>query len=92
MTNESKTEETKSAETTTETKTNNNKAIFGPLGKYAVVAVIIVGIIVTTAVMLDKQMAVEEEIAAIEAQRDAGLAALDDAEVTLQAIRLVVTR
>lgn len=58
---------------TTETKpTNNatdNKAIFGPLGKYAVIAVIMVSIIVTTAIMLDKQLnSAEEQIAAIESE------------------------
>ena len=57
---------------TTETKTetpatSDNKAVFGPLGKYAAVAVIMVGIIVTTALMLDRQLqSVDEQIAAIE--------------------------
>ena len=54
MTNESKTENTKveasteevkSAEATTGTKANDNKATFGPLGKYAVIAVIMFSII-----------------------------------------------
>ena len=58
---------------TTETPSNNtsptdNKAIFGPLGKYAVIAVIMVSIIVTTAIMLDKQLnTVDAQIAQIEA-------------------------
>ncbi len=60
---------------TTETKTDNtstpaasdNTAVFAPLGKYAVIAVIMVSIIVTTAIMLDKQLnTVEEKLAAIE--------------------------
>ena len=58
---------------TTETensKLNNqtdNQATFAPLGKYAFIAVIMVGIIVTTAVMLDKQLnKTETEIASIE--------------------------
>ena len=60
---------------TTETKTENkstpetsdNKTVFGPLGKYAMVAVIMVTIIVTTAIMLDRQLkTVDEQIAAIE--------------------------
>lgn len=62
---------------TTKTKTGNtstptvsdNKAIFAPLGKYAVIGVIMVSIIVTTAIMLDKQLStVEEKIAAIESK------------------------
>jgi hypothetical protein len=58
---------------TTETPSKNtsstdNKAIFGPLGKYAVIAVIMVSIIVTTAIMLDKQLnTVDAQIAEIEA-------------------------
>ncbi len=47
----------------------NNKTVFAPLGKYAVVGVIMVSIIVTTAIMLDKQLStVENEIAAIESE------------------------
>ena len=60
--------------TETETKTeqdkaskSDNKAVFGPLGKYAAIAVIMVSIIVTTAIMLDRQLnTVEQEIATIE--------------------------
>lgn len=49
------------------TSKTNNKSVFGPLGKYAIIAVIMVSIIVTTAIMLDKQLStVEQEIAAIE--------------------------
>ena len=54
---------------TTETKNNqtDNQTTFAPLGKYAFIAVIMVGIIVTTAVMLDKQLnKTETEIASIE--------------------------
>lgn len=51
----------------TTTTINDNKAVFGPLGTYAVVAVIMVSIIVTTAIMLDKELnTVEAKIAAIE--------------------------
>ena len=57
----------------TETKTEakkeqtSNHAVFAPLGKYAAIAVILVGIIVTTAIMLDKQLNITEaEIASIE--------------------------
>lgn len=52
----------------TETSTaNDNKAVFAPLGKYAIIAVIMVSIIVTTAIMLDKQLNhANQEIAAIE--------------------------
>jgi hypothetical protein len=46
---------------------NSNKAVFGPLGKYAVIAVIMVSIIVTTAIVLNKELnSVEQEIAVIE--------------------------
>jgi DNA-binding protein YbaB len=45
---------------------SDNKAVFGPLGKSAVIAVIMVSIIVTTAIMLDRQLnSVDEQIAAI---------------------------
>ena len=67
MTNEAKTD-TKTTETTTPAaSTTDNKAIFGPLGKYAAIAVIMVSIIVTTAIMLNKQLgSVNEQIAVIE--------------------------
>ncbi len=62
------TTETKTEKTETETPAaSDNKAVFGPLGKYAAVAVIMVSIIVTTAIMLDRQLqSVDEQIAAIE--------------------------
>ena len=65
-----KTESTTITEpTTTATDTNDNKTVFGPLGKYAVVAVIMVSIIVTTAIMLNKQLGtVEEQLAAMESE------------------------
>lgn len=48
-------------------KTNESQAVFAPLGKYAVVAIIMVSIIVTTAIMLDKQLnTAEQQVAAIE--------------------------
>jgi len=57
-------------ETTTDsTPKTDNKSTFAPLGKYAAIAVIMVSIIVTTAIMLDKQLnSVERELAAIESE------------------------
>ena len=53
--------------TTTDNKVSDNKAVFGPLGKYAVVAVIMVSIIVTTAIVLDKELGTaEEKLASVE--------------------------
>jgi len=47
----------------------SNKSVFGPLGKYAIVAVFIVSIIVTTAIMLEKQLGTtDERLAAIQAE------------------------
>ena len=72
MTTETKTETEEKTETETKTEQNktsksDNKAVFGPLGKYAAIAVIMVSIIVTTAIMLDRQLnTVEQEIATIE--------------------------
>jgi len=67
MTTKKKSDQTKA--TTKAPAVNDNKAVFGPLGKYAVVAVIMVSIIVTTAIMLDKQLnTVDEKIAAIETE------------------------
>jgi len=62
---------TKTKSETTETpvaeQTSKNKTIFGPLGKYAAVAVIMVSVIVTTAIMLGKQLStVDQELASIE--------------------------
>ena len=58
---------------TTKTKSNETKSqtseqsTFAPLGKYAAIAVVMVGIIVTTAIMLDKQLdKAETDIASIE--------------------------
>ncbi|PCJ86455.1 MAG: hypothetical protein COA54_08465 [Thiotrichaceae bacterium] len=51
------------------TATTDNKVIFAPLGKYAVIAVIMVSIIVTTAIMLDKQFnTIDQQVAKIEAE------------------------
>ncbi|MCG6938816.1 MAG: hypothetical protein LJE83_11690 [Gammaproteobacteria bacterium] len=58
-----------STETMSENKTTtiDNRALFGPLGKYAITGVIMGSIIVTTAIMLDRQSSTaEEHIAAIE--------------------------
>lgn len=48
------------------TKAADNKTLFGPLGKYAIIGVIMGSVIVTTAIMMDKQPNAEEHIAAIE--------------------------
>lgn len=59
MTNKTKSNETKSQ--------SSEQSTFAPLGKYAVIAVLMVGVIVTTAIMLDKQLnRAETEIASIE--------------------------
>ena len=57
-------------ETTAEsTPKTDNKSTFAPLGKYAGIAVIMVSIIVTTAIMLDKQLnTVERDLAVIESE------------------------
>ena len=56
-----------STSATTEIKTNDHKKTFGPLGKYAIIAVIMVSIIITTAIMLNKQLgSVDEQLAVIE--------------------------
>jgi hypothetical protein len=61
------TEKTESISATQENESNDNKKVFGPLGKYAVIGVIMVSIIVTTAIMLNKQLGtVEEQLAAME--------------------------
>ena len=58
-----------STSATTESKTSDNKKTFGPLGKYAVVAIIMVSIIVTTAIMLNKQLgSVNEQLAVMETE------------------------
>ncbi len=51
------------------TTTTDNKAIFAPLGKYAVIAVIMVSIIVTTAIMLEKQFnTIDQQVAELETE------------------------
>ena len=68
MTTETKTETETETETDNVTETNN-QSTFKPLGKYAAIAVIMVSIIVTTAIMLDKQLnSVDRELAAIESE------------------------
>jgi hypothetical protein len=57
----------KKSENTATPAAQDNKAVFGPLGKYAIIAVIMVSVIVTTAIMLDRQLGtVDQQIAAIE--------------------------
>lgn len=64
MTTETKSETT---EAPVAEQTSKNKTVFGPLGKYAAVAVIMVSVIVTTAIMLGKQLgSVDQELASIE--------------------------
>ncbi len=47
--------------------TIDNKALFGPLGKYAIVGIIMVSIIITTVILLDKQLGTaSENVASIE--------------------------
>jgi len=54
---------------TKNTSTTDNIAIFGPLGKYAIIAVIMVSIIVTSAIMLEKQLnTIDQQVAEIEAE------------------------
>lgn len=50
------TDEIKNNTLAAETKSAENLATFGPLGKYAVVAVLMVSIIVVTAIVLNKQL------------------------------------
>lgn len=57
----------KQSDKTTAIPVNDNKTVFGPLGTYAVVAVIMVSIIVTTAIMLNKELnIVEGQVAAVD--------------------------
>lgn len=81
-----------STSATTEHKTSDNKKTFGPLGKYAVIAVIMVSIIVTTAIMLNKQLgSVEEELAVMKSEA-AEIYAADPAEtVTTDASEVAVS-
>ncbi len=63
MSTETKSENTS---TTIDNKTNN-KALFGPLGKYAIAGVIMVSIMITTVILLNKQLGTAtEHIANIE--------------------------
>jgi hypothetical protein len=60
-------ENTENSNPEIEDQAAKNKAVFGPLGKYAVIAVIMVSIIVTTAIMMNKDLgSVEGKIASIE--------------------------
>lgn len=55
--------------TVTKMKTPDNKSIFGPLGRYAVIGVIMVSVIVTTAIMLDEQVnTIDTQLAEIQEQ------------------------
>jgi hypothetical protein len=67
MTSKTNPENTQEKTENTTKKTTDNKALFGPLGKYAIIAVIMVSVIVTTAIMLDKQLnTAERDLAVIE--------------------------
>lgn len=82
------TEKTDNTSTTAENKTNDNNNKFGPLGKYAVVATIMVSIIMTTAIMLNKQLDnADEQLAAIETQNTAEAIATEAAPVEVQAVK-----
>lgn len=71
--------ENETTATTSENKTAENKRVFAPLGKYAVIAVLMVSIIITTAIMLDRQLStVDTNIAAIESE----IAEIQDANQT----------
>ena len=82
-------------EETSTPETNDNKAVFGPLGKYAAIAVIMVGIIVTTAIMLDRQLnTVDEQLAVLESEAAAAYAIESEAtteEVTTAEIEPTAT-
>jgi len=56
-------------ENKTETPVSENKRVFAPLGKYAMFGVIMVSIIVTTAIMLEKELnETNDKIASIETE------------------------
>ncbi len=85
------TAKTKSNETKSQT---GEQSTFAPLGKYAAIAVVMVGIIVTTAIMLDKQLdKAETDIASIESSIKSEMAELNkvqaNATVTTQTERQV---
>ena len=66
MTDTNKTTETNAAENT---QPSDARVILGPLAKYAAVGLVLVGIIITTAIMLDKQLNdIDREMAALEAE------------------------
>ena len=72
--------------------TSDNKAVFAPLGKYAAVAVIMVGIIVTTAIMLDRQLnTVEEQLAVLETEAAAAYAVVNEVSTDETVTAEVVT-
>lgn len=77
----------KKTDTTSVPASSDNKVIFAPLGKYAIVAVIMVSIIVTTAIMLDKQLnTVEEKIAGIESETVINVASAKDEQQSAEAV------
>lgn len=85
MTTEKKSENTPAA--------TDNKAIFGPLGNYAIAGVIMVSIIVTTAIMLDKQLGrVDEQLAVIESEVAEMPAAATTSETTAATETEVATK
>ncbi len=66
MTDTNKTTETNAAQ---DKQPSDARVILGPLAKYAAVGLVLVGIIVTTAIMLDKQLNdIDREMAALEAE------------------------
>lgn len=66
MTDTNKTTETNTA---VEKQPSDARIILGPLAKYAAVGLVLVGIIITTAIMLDKQLNnIDREMAALEAE------------------------
>lgn len=63
------TRETRLKKDAAERKPIENKGVFAPLGKYAAIAVLLVGVIVTTAIMVDKPLnSVESQIADLESE------------------------
>lgn len=76
--------------TTANKPASDNKTIFGPLGKYAVLAVIMVSTIVITAIVLDKELgtaeeklaAIENEVAAANAVDEKTTAEVENSETT----------
>ena len=64
---------------TAEQKSNDAKLILAPLAKYAAVAVIMVSVIITTAIMLDRELnTIDQDIASLKAE-------LADANATAEA-------